>query len=153
MPSLPADFGPREHACLCIGWMAVHATRRGGAGSVPLPLYPSGPLHTRPRPLHRPAFHTAEIPPQGVSGLLVVADPEDGCKPLKPPHPSDLQLEGEAAAAWAAAADLSGGEAPWIALVARTQDREGCTFDVKARAGMRVGRLKASVARQREGGL
>lgn len=73
-----------------------------------------------------------------MSGLLVVADPEDGCGPLKPPHPADLQLDGEAAQAWAAMGlgqnrGGGGGEAPWIALIARTQDREGCTFDVKVR--------------------
>lgn len=103
-----------------------------------------------------PADFGPEIPPTGVSGLLVAADPEDGyglaggeapaastegsfvtspvacsrrpnawlkpfglatlpdrCEPLVPPP-------------WAA-------HRAWVALIARSQDKDGCTFDVKVR--------------------
>lgn len=47
------------------------------------------------------------------AGLLLLADPADACTDLKPP-PRDVK-------------------APWVALIARSQDIEGCTFDVKVR--------------------
>lgn len=108
---------------------------RASAGTTRLEL--TRPASLRLAPPCTGSCTPTEIPPQGVSGLLVVADPEDGCQPLKPPHPADLQLHGEAAAAWAALYGGGGGgggeEAPWIALMARSQDKEGCTFDVKVR--------------------
>lgn len=71
-----------------------------------------------------------------------LADPLDGCDPLTPPP----ALEAAAArhrAQWgggsAAALHAHGGgeRAPWVALIARTQDKAGCTFDVKACGGGR----------------
>jgi len=44
------------------------------------------------------------------------ADPEDACSELNPPTVS--------------------GKAPWVALIARSQQREGCTFDIKVWAGL-----------------
>lgn len=58
-----------------------------------------------------PADFGPRIPiEEGVSGLLVVADPEDGCAKLQAP----------------------GTASPWVALIIRTQHRsESCTFDIK----------------------
>lgn len=69
----------------------------------------------QPRTAHRHQPACLCLPPRPQ-----VADPEDGCGPIKPPH-----FDGSSLAR----------DAPWIALLARTQDKEGCTFDVKARCG------------------
>ncbi|PSC73339.1 receptor homology transmembrane domain-and RING domain-containing 2-like isoform X1 [Micractinium conductrix] len=58
-----------------------------------------------------PADFGPSLPPDGITGLLLLADPADACTDLKPP-PRDVK-------------------APWVALIARSQDIEGCTFDVK----------------------
>ncbi|PRW61507.1 receptor homology transmembrane domain- and RING domain-containing 1-like isoform X1 [Chlorella sorokiniana] len=72
-----------------------------------------------------PADFGPEIPPTGVSGLLAVADPADGCEPLVPPQ-------------WAA-------HRAWVALIARSQDKEGCTFDVKVAHAEGAGAVAAVV--------
>ena len=52
------------------------------------------------------------VPDEGIGGLLVLADPLDGCSSLSLPDFIDDQ--------------------PWVALIARTQGRsDDCTFDVK----------------------
>jgi hypothetical protein len=59
-----------------------------------------------------PADFGKPIPPEGLTGLLLLAQPEDACSQLKPPRKSG---------------------APWIALIARSQEKDGCTFDIKVR--------------------
>ncbi|EFN56592.1 hypothetical protein CHLNCDRAFT_51582 [Chlorella variabilis] len=58
-----------------------------------------------------PADFGPPIPAEGVSGLLLVAQPEDACSELTPPEKAG---------------------APWVALIARSQQKDGCTFDIKA---------------------
>lgn len=61
-----------------------------------------------------PADFGPRLPNEGVAGLLVLADPEDGCSPLQVP---DYALDSQ-----------------WIALISRSQGRQDdCTFDVKVR--------------------
>lgn len=87
-----------------------------------------------------PADFGPDIPPAGVSGLLFVADPEDACEPLQPPRLDEATVARTA---------------PWVALIRRSQDIEGCSFDVKARlppgwaARRRLRRLPASQVRRR----
>ena len=61
-----------------------------------------------------PASFGPEIPNEGISGLLVVADPDDACSVLRTP-------------------DFVEKHQPWIALISRSQGRESddCTFDIK----------------------
>jgi hypothetical protein len=60
-----------------------------------------------------PASFGPGIPNEGLSGLLVVAEPDDGCTPLKRP-------------------DFVERHQPWIALISRNQgESDECTFDVK----------------------
>lgn len=61
-----------------------------------------------------PASFGPEIPNEGLSGLLVLADPSSACSPLKIP---DFAKESSQ---------------PWIALISRSQgESDDCTFDVK----------------------
>ena len=58
-----------------------------------------------------PAEFGPQVPAEGLSGLLVVAEPETACSPFNNSHlPEDHS---------------------WIALIARSQGVQGCTFDVK----------------------
>lgn len=60
-----------------------------------------------------PASFGPEIPNEGLSGMLVLADPISACSPLKIP-------------------DFVQSSQPWIALISRSQGKsDECTFDVK----------------------
>ncbi|KAI3427065.1 hypothetical protein D9Q98_007005 [Chlorella vulgaris] len=71
-----------------------------------------------------PADFGKPIPPEGLTGLLLLAQPEDACSQLKPPRKSG---------------------APWIALIARSQEKDGCTFDIKVAHAEAAGAVAAVV--------
>ena len=61
-----------------------------------------------------PADFGPGLAPEGISGLLVIADPLEGCSRLEVP---DYALDTD-----------------WIALISRSQARtDDCTFDIKVR--------------------
>jgi E3 ubiquitin-protein ligase RNF13 len=70
-----------------------------------------------------PAAFGPLVPPDGLTGLLVVAQPEDGCSRLERP-------------------DVEG---PWVALLARSQGQQDCTFDVKVSRAEAAGAAAAIV--------
>jgi E3 ubiquitin-protein ligase RNF13 len=73
-----------------------------------------------------PANFGPSVPPEGVVGLLLLAAPDDeACEPLNTPQ--------------------AGKKQPWIALIARSHDRDGCTFDVKVRNAAAAGAVAAIV--------
>ncbi|KAG7673845.1 putative Receptor homology region, transmembrane domain- and RING domain-containing protein 1 [Nannochloris sp. 'desiccata'] len=75
-----------------------------------------------------PASFGPEIPNEGLSGLLVLADPSSACSPLKIP---DFAKESSQ---------------PWIALISRSQgESDDCTFDVKVRNAETAGAAAAIV--------
>jgi hypothetical protein len=67
-----------------------------------------------------PASFGPKVPNEGLSGLLVVAEPSSACSPLQLPQ------------------FVSQISQPWIALISRSQgEDEECTFDVKVRFNSR----------------
>ncbi|KAL4423523.1 hypothetical protein ABPG77_006546 [Micractinium sp. CCAP 211/92] len=72
-----------------------------------------------------PADFGPEIPQEGMQGLLLVADPEHACTELRPPPASITS--------------------PWVALVARSQEIGGCTFDMKVAHAEQAGAMAAIV--------
>jgi E3 ubiquitin-protein ligase RNF13 len=75
-----------------------------------------------------PASFGPEIPTEGLSGLLVIAEPASACSPLKIPDFIE---------------ELS---QPWVALISRSQgESDDCTFDVKVRNAENAGAAAAIV--------
>uniref|UniRef100_A0A061R0T1 RING-type E3 ubiquitin transferase n=1 Tax=Tetraselmis sp. GSL018 TaxID=582737 RepID=A0A061R0T1_9CHLO len=91
-----------------------------------------------------PADFGPRIPPQGVSGLLKVAVPEDACQSLrnKPVFEPRVFVEETPHTS----SDVAVVSQPWIALISRSQGhQENCTFDVKVRNAQRAGAIAAIV--------
>ncbi|KAL4424011.1 hypothetical protein ABPG75_001312 [Micractinium tetrahymenae] len=72
-----------------------------------------------------PADFGPEIPQEGIQGLLLVADPEHACSELRPPPASITS--------------------PWVALVVRSQEISGCTFDMKVAHAEQAGAIAAII--------
>eukprot|EP00192_Tetraselmis_astigmatica_P003369 CAMPEP_0117657382 /NCGR_PEP_ID=MMETSP0804-20121206/5300_1 /TAXON_ID=1074897 /ORGANISM="Tetraselmis astigmatica, Strain CCMP880" /LENGTH=550 /DNA_ID=CAMNT_0005463831 /DNA_START=451 /DNA_END=2103 /DNA_ORIENTATION=+ len=116
-----------------------------------------------------PADFGPRIPMQGISGLLVVADPEDACQPLVNKIPAPMwhpegQPPGNGTSLLVLAGTTGGGSVnttklregdttldavarrPWIALIIRSQGRQtNCTFDFKVRQAEMAGASAAIV--------
>ena len=74
------------------------------------------------------AYFGPPIPDQGISGILVLADPLHGCTPISEPE------------------FPRGRRRPWVALLARTQGRDDdCTFDIKVRHAEEAGAAAAII--------
>lgn len=84
------------------------------------------PVHFDPFP-DLPADFGADVPDEGLDGLLLVADPEDACSPLRAPARRY--------------------DEPWVALISRSQHAHptNCTFDVKVRHAEAAGAAAAIV--------
>eukprot|EP00873_Tetraselmis_striata_P010111 jgi/Tetstr1/430375/TSEL_020187.t1 len=96
-----------------------------------------------------PADFGPRIPPEGISGWLVVADPEDACKPLK----NNLRWLDHSANSTAGLrlAHANNASQPqdgrrWVALIVRSQGQQpNCTFDAKVRRAQEAGAVAAIV--------
>lgn len=72
-----------------------------------------------------PADFGPRVPPQGVEGFLIVADPATACTKLQVPVTPVVS---------------------WIALIQRSQERDAqCTFDVKVRNAQQAGAIAAII--------